>query len=104
MRSGVDWFDLEGGVKFGDEVIPFPTVLDAAAQQRGYVTLGDGSHGILPDAWLSRWKLATIGKENGDKIRFDESQAWMLTSLVDELNGTVDDPFKLSVELPRAGR
>lgn len=93
VRSGVDWFDLEGGVKFGDEVIPFPMVLNAAAQQRGYVTLGDGSHGLLPDAWLSRWKLATIGKEEGDKIRFDESQAWMLTSLVDELDGSVDDPF-----------
>ena len=104
VRSGVDWFDLEGGVKFGDEVIPFPTVLDAAAQQRGYVTLGDGSHGVLPDAWLSRWKLATIGKEEGDKIRFDESQAWMLTSLVDELNGSVDDPFtKLREKLSSLG-
>ncbi len=104
VRSGVDWFDLEGGVKFGDEVIPFPMVLNAAAQQRGYVTLGDGSHGVLPESWLSRWKLATIGKEEGDKIRFDESQAWMLTSLVDELNGTVDDPFtKLREKLSSLG-
>lgn len=94
VSSGVDWFDLEGGVKFGDEVIPFPTLLDAASQQRGYVTLGDGSLGILPDSWLSRWKLATIGKQEGDKIRFDQSQAWMLTSLVDQLDGAVDDPFK----------
>jgi len=38
IRSGVDWFDLEGGVQFGDEIIPFPAVLNAAAEERGHAT------------------------------------------------------------------
>ncbi|MEM8709808.1 MAG: DEAD/DEAH box helicase [Planctomycetota bacterium] len=106
IRSGVDWFDLEGGVSFGDEVIPFPTVLDAAAQERGYVTLGDGSRGILPDAWLSRWRLASTGTvQEDDSLRFDESQAWMLSALVEQLNSEVDDPFrKLRMKLAELGR
>ncbi|MEM9383071.1 MAG: hypothetical protein AAGB93_24185, partial [Planctomycetota bacterium] len=48
VSSGIDWFDLEGGVRFGDELIPFPQALRAARDARGFVRLGDGSTGLLP--------------------------------------------------------
>ena len=69
ISSGVDWFDLEGGVDFGDERVPWPEILRAAGEQRNYVTLGDGSRGMLPDKWLERWRLAALGDEGEDGSR-----------------------------------
>src|SRR5439155_10489526 len=54
VRSGVDWFDVEGGVDFGGEVASFPQLLSALRSGRGYVRLGHGSIGLLPEEWLRR--------------------------------------------------
>lgn len=97
IQSGVDWFDLTGGVTFGDENVPWPTILRAANEQRNYVSLGDGSRGMLPEAWLERWKLAALGDIDAEDeaVRFDQSQAWVLAALVDEADAKVDDPFEM---------
>lgn len=95
VASGVDWFDLVGGFEFGEEKVSLPEVLRAANQRRHYVTLGDGSRGILPEAWLDRWRLASLGEplEDEETVRFDQSQAWILSSLVEEVEAEIDDPF-----------
>ena len=90
VASGVDWFELAGGVTFGDEEIPFPEILRAAQSRRGYVTLGDGSRGMLPDRWLERWRVAALGDETGDgTVRFDHERAWALAGVLD---GADEDP------------
>ena len=90
VASGVDWFELAGGVTFGDEEIPFPEILRAAQARRGYVTLGDGSRGMLPDRWLERWRVAALGDETGDgTVRFDQERAWALAGVLD---GADEDP------------
>ena len=48
VRSGQDWFDLEGGVDFGGRVLPLPDALRAAKAGQTFVPLGDGSQGLLP--------------------------------------------------------
>jgi len=93
VRSGVDWFDLVGGVSFGDEEIPFPVALDAARNERGFVELGDGSRGLLPERWLERWKLAALGEEIEGGLRFDSSQAWAVAALAEQRAAEVDEPF-----------
>ncbi|MEM6570111.1 MAG: SNF2-related protein, partial [Planctomycetota bacterium] len=93
VSSGVDWFELEGGVRFGDEVIPFPEALLAARDARGFVRLGDGSTGLLPQRWLERWQLATLGDPEGDALRFSNSQSWVLTALADLRKEEAGDPL-----------
>ena len=93
VRSGVDWFDLVGGVSFGDEEVPFPVALDAARNERGFVELGDGSRGLLPERWLERWKLAALGEEIDGGLRFDSSQAWAVAALAEQRAAEVDEPF-----------
>ncbi|MFH0907468.1 MAG: DEAD/DEAH box helicase [bacterium] len=86
VTSGVDWFDLEGGAKYGDEEVPLPVLLRALREGTGYVVLGDGTMGLLPEEWLNKIGLATaLGVAAGDHIRIDRQRASLLDVLLAEL-------------------
>ena len=54
VRSGIDWFELHGGVDFGDgRRVTLPRLLAALRQGEGTITLDDGTIGLLPEDWLS---------------------------------------------------
>jgi superfamily II DNA or RNA helicase len=85
VRSGLDWFELEGGLEFGDQVAPFPALLAAARAGQNVVELGDGSFGIMPERWLERWGLlALAGEAEGERLRFARRQGWLLDALLAE--------------------
>src|SRR5690606_5323070 len=47
------------------------------------VVLGDGNHGVLPEAWLRRHGLLlSTGEIEDDKIRFRRSQTFLLDALI----------------------
>ena len=48
VTSGVDWFDLSGGVAYANQIVPIPALLQAARQRERFIALEDGSHGLLP--------------------------------------------------------
>jgi len=83
VRSGKDWFDLEGGVDFEGRVAPLPEILRAARERRRWVELGDGTVGLLPEEWVARhaWMLP-LGETKKDAIRFASSQAVLLDALL----------------------
>ncbi|HMN95500.1 MAG TPA: DEAD/DEAH box helicase [Phycisphaerales bacterium] len=71
VRSGIDWFDLEGEVDFGGAAVSLATVLESIRERRSVVPIGDGTFGILPDEWLSRFGLlARGGVTDGAATRF----------------------------------
>jgi len=83
VRSGVDWFDLEGGLDFDGQVAPLPALLAAAREGKDTVRLGDGSLGILPEKWLEEWGLLdALAKPEGDALRFSRNQGWLLDALL----------------------
>jgi SNF2 family DNA or RNA helicase len=84
IRSGVDWFDLEGQVDFDGVEAPLPDLLAALRQGERYIKLGDGSRGLLPQAWLEQFApLADLApKREGDALRFQPGQALLLDSLL----------------------
>ncbi len=83
VTTGIDWFDVEGGADFGGRQVPLPEILDALRRDARYVQLGDGSFGILPEAWIGRWgALAGLGEVAGSAIRFLRSQALVLDALL----------------------
>lgn len=70
VTSGIDWFELHGGVTFGDQQVPLPTLLAALRRGEDLVTLGDGSFGLLPEEWLKKYvTLAGVGTPEGDHLR-----------------------------------
>lgn len=95
VRTGIDWFELEGDIAYGDERIPFPAILAAVQKGQTTVALGDGSHGIIPEEWMRRWGLLELGdSKRGGPIRFAENQGWMLDALLAENEQEVDAGFE----------
>ncbi|OYV96831.1 MAG: hypothetical protein B7Z73_00100 [Planctomycetia bacterium 21-64-5] len=79
LASGVDWFELDGHVDYDGEQIGLPKLLEALRRGEDFVTLDDGSRGMLPSDWLTRYApLAQMGEAEGDKLRFKPSQALLL--------------------------
>ncbi len=90
IESGIDWFELSGGVNFGLETgaggrLEMKELLDAVARGERFVVLGDGSRGLLPAAWLETYdslaKLAHDRTEEGS-LRFLSSQALLVDALL----------------------
>ncbi|PQO45310.1 DEAD/DEAH box helicase [Blastopirellula marina] len=84
VRSGVDWFDLEGSVDFDGQTVPLPELLAAVRRNEKSILLGDGSRGILPHKWLEQYQsLAGFAeKGDGDSLRFQSSQALLLDAML----------------------
>jgi SNF2 family DNA or RNA helicase len=83
VTSGVDWFELHGEVDYGGATARLPQLLQALKRGETMVTLDDGSFGLLPEEWLSRFGVvAAMGETVGDHIRFGSSQAGLLDALL----------------------
>ena len=84
VSSGLDWFDLKGAVDYGDDsTAQLPELLAALQRGEKMVELGDGSYGLIPEAWLRRFAVVgAIGRVQGDGIRFASAQAGLLDALV----------------------
>ena len=84
VASGVDWFDLHGSVMFDEFKVPLPDLLAAMRNKEGWVTLADGSRGVLPKEWLGKLGgLLELGASGpGGAIRFKTSQALLLDALL----------------------
>jgi superfamily II DNA or RNA helicase len=83
VRSGIDWFELEGSIAFGDKEASFPALLAALKRKESVVTLGDGTFGVIPEEWLRKYGLlAGLGRAEDDTIRFTRSQAGLLDALL----------------------
>ncbi len=99
IRSGIDWFEVHGGVKFqtenGEQTVPLPQILEAARAGQSLIELGDGSHAMLPEDWLRQHGLLTaLGVAEGDHLVFKSSQAALLDVLLDEQSLVdVDEQF-----------
>lgn len=85
VRSGVDWFDLEGFAAFGDQRVAFPELIAALRRGERTITLPDGSRGVLPADWLRRHApLLDLGtaSRKASAIRFTRSQVLLLNELL----------------------
>jgi superfamily II DNA or RNA helicase len=79
--SGVDWFDLQAGVQFGEETLDLPTLLKGLKSGDGFVPLQNGSMGILPPELADR--LDAYRRLGGDEtedgsLRFQGAKALLL--------------------------
>jgi SNF2 family DNA or RNA helicase len=86
VRSGVDWFDLEGTVAYGDTSVSLADVLAAKRRGADVVELADGSLGALPDEWLDRLGPVFAGGEpTSGGARFARTQLALLDALLTTL-------------------
>ena len=100
IRSGIDWFELRGGIRYatdkGEQIVGLPEILAAARSGHQSITLDDGSQGLLPEQWLDEHRLlAALGKIEGDHLRFGSTQAALIDGLLGAQQLTdVDERFE----------
>ena len=83
IHSEIDWFELRGGVSFDDQRVALPALLQALERGDGFVTLADGSVGMLPEELLRKYApIASLGVPSGEHVRFRRTQAALLDALV----------------------
>jgi hypothetical protein len=81
--SGIDWFELDGGVDFDGKMVALPKLLEALQRGEQVVRLDDGSIGILPSEWLAKYApLAGMGESQGDVLKFGKTQIGFLDALL----------------------
>jgi superfamily II DNA or RNA helicase len=95
---GIDWFELDARVRYGDEEVQLPVMLDALAKGQSTITLSDGSVGLLPTEWLARLRpLAATGElsDTGGVTRFGRSQVALLDTLLATIPDiSIDETFE----------
>jgi superfamily II DNA or RNA helicase len=83
VKSGIDWFDIEGGAEFGETHVALPKLLRAIQHGEKTVRLDDGSLGIIPEEWLARYRLlAGLAGMDGERLRFSRPQVGLLDALI----------------------
>jgi superfamily II DNA or RNA helicase len=83
VQSGIDWFELRGSVSYDDQRAELPALLSALRRGERFVTLGDGSIGMLPEEWLQKYApMARLGSASGDHVRFTRTQVALLDALI----------------------
>ncbi|HEY1537247.1 MAG TPA: SNF2-related protein, partial [Polyangiaceae bacterium] len=83
VESGIDWFEVKGGVTFEGGELPFPKLLAAIKQRRSVVQLGDGTFGVLPEEWMQRWGLlAELAGPLAETLRVSSRQIGLLQALL----------------------
>jgi superfamily II DNA or RNA helicase len=94
--SGVDWFEIHGGMSFGDTEIGLPELLKALRKGDNTIRLGDGSFGVLPRDWLEQQGfLLELGEARKDHLRFRNSQALLIDLLLqDQPDSSWDESFE----------
>ena len=95
VSSGVDWFELHGGVEYGETSARLPELLEALRRGDNIVRLDDGTYGMLPEDWLRRiGTLAGMGIPRDGHIRFRRSQVGLLDALLAaQPEATFDEGF-----------
>ncbi|SHM52029.1 DEAD/DEAH box helicase [Chitinophaga sp. CF418] len=89
ISSGIDWFDAQIEVTYGDQKVSIRDIKQALAGKQNYVQLADGSLGLLPEEWLKKYSLLFKIGEEKDKGALKLSKYNF--SVIDELFEFIDD-------------
>lgn len=74
--SGIDWFDVDAKLDFNGAGISLPRLLAQLKEGEQFVRLDDGSYGLLPQAWLRRFKtLNAVAKISPNEVKLTKIQA-----------------------------
>ena len=87
VSSGIDWFDTKVDITFGDQTVTISDVKKALGQKKNYVSLADGSVGLLPEEWLKKYALLIkIGEAKDGNIRLKKFHFSVLDDLLSEVD------------------
>ena len=83
VKTGIDWFELQGAADFEGKSAKLPDLLKAIRRGETMVHLDDGSIGLLPEEWIDRYGLTSaFANTDQNSVRFSRGQAGLLDALL----------------------
>lgn len=94
--SGIDWFDLQIELSYGEEIVPLKTLKTALINKQDYIALSDGSLGILPEEWIKKLApMLKIGETIDKKLRMSKLHFGLIDANEEFLN---DEKIRVEIE------
>jgi non-specific serine/threonine protein kinase len=87
VKSGEQWFELEGDMTFGDTTISMRDIRSVLIHDKPYVQLNDGSTGELTEKWIRQFKKLRHLMSDDQQTRLPKIAA----PAIAELGETVDE-------------
>ncbi|WP_245964581.1 DEAD/DEAH box helicase [Rufibacter immobilis] len=85
VTSGINWFDTSLDVQFGKQRAGLKDLHRALRNKQRFVTLDDGTQGILPQEWLERLqKYFAAGEVVGEHLRTPKMNFPLIEELYEE--------------------
>ncbi len=83
VSTGIDWFDVQGAADFDGAAVPIADLLESLKRGETFVTLSDGSQGMLPEEWLAKHAAwLRLGAPAGEGLRFGRAQLSLIDALL----------------------
>lgn len=88
LTSGIDWFESDIQMTFGDQEVDLAVLRKAVIDNENMVKLADGTEGLLPEEWMDKLSAIFRNSEMQDgKLLISK----MKFNLIDELFDEIDD-------------
>ncbi|GMT46356.1 MAG: hypothetical protein IEMM0006_2188 [bacterium] len=89
VKSGIDWFEVEMDITFGDNKVSLKDIRNAVINKEKYIRLKDGSVGILPSEWLHKLeRYFRHGEVRGDRLSVSHLKFSVIDELFDDISDT----------------
>ncbi|MCC9033284.1 SNF2-related protein [Chryseobacterium sp. Ch-15] len=91
VQSDLDWFDVKIDVSFGNQKLSLKDLQKAFVKKSNFVTLSDGSIGILPEEWMRKFEAYfKVGEIKKEKLQISNFQFGIIDELYQELEEKPD--------------
>ncbi|GGI24284.1 DEAD/DEAH box helicase [Pedobacter mendelii] len=97
VLSGTDWFETKVEVKFGKQKVALKHLHKSIRNKSKFVTLDDGTQGILPEEWINRFTdYFSAGEIVDDNLLTHKIKYASINDLYEDalLNGEVQNELK----------
>lgn len=96
VSSGIDWFDVQAVVNFGELEVPLQEIRRLLRKRERYIKLPDGSIGEIPEIWLERYHyLFTLGDPHDKGLRFSRHHLVLIDQALNQADSlSLDQEFE----------
>lgn len=96
LTSGIDWFDVDVEIKYGDMTVSSKSWMDAMKKNEKYILLADGSLGMIPEEWFAKLKkISMVAQDDHGALRLNKYNFNIVETLFDEIE---DDELYLDIK------
>ncbi len=87
IKSGINWFDVDVEMSFGDYQVPMMDWVKAIKDGQKYVKLGDGTLGLIPDQWLNKLsQIVQTAEIDSNGVKISKFKFNIIDQLFDEID------------------